>query len=81
MGGITGSYIFIDAESPTFPTGYGSSLAFAATGIVACLTLEALLWNENKKKSALNDAEIHAKYTDEDLYNLGDKSPLFEYTL
>lgn len=81
MGGITGSYIFIDSEAPTYPTGYGSSVAFAAAGVVAATALEALLWNENRKKAAITDAEIHENYTDEELYDMGDKSPLFKYTL
>jgi hypothetical protein len=81
MGGITGSFIFIDSEAPTYPTGFGSSLAFASAGIVACLTLEGLLWRANQKKEALTTDEIHTKWSDEELDRMGDKSPLFKYTV
>jgi hypothetical protein len=64
MGGIAGSFIFIEKEAPTYPVGFGASLGFAAAGVLAALTLEFILWTINKK----ND-------------KMGDKSPLFKYTL
>lgn len=79
--GITGSFIFIEKEAPKYPTGFGSSLAFAAAGIVACLLLEFLLWRSNKKNAELSEDEIRERYTDEELDRMGDKSPLFKYTL
>lgn len=81
MGGITGSFIFIEKEAPKYPTGFGSSLAFAAAGVVACLTLEFLLWNINKKNEKFTEDEIREQYSEEELQRLGDKSPLFKYTL
>ena len=81
MGGIVGSYIFTDSEAPTYPTGYGSSLAFAAVGIVACVILEVSLWYINKGRSSLQEHEVRSKWSDEDLDRMGDKSPLFRYTL
>lgn len=79
--GITGSFIFIEKEAPKYPTGFGSSLAFAAAGIVACLLLEFLLWRSNKKNAELSEDEVRERYTDEELDQMGDKSPLFKYTL
>jgi hypothetical protein len=79
--GITGSFIFIEKEAPKYPTGFGSSLAFAAAGIVACLLLEFLLWRSNKKNAELSEDEVRERYTDEELDKMGDKSPLFKYTL
>ncbi|KAI4719855.1 MFS general substrate transporter [Aureobasidium sp. EXF-10727] len=81
MGGITGSFIFIDKEAPKYPTGFGSSLAFAAAGILACLILEYMLWRSNKKNAELSEDEIRERYSDEELDRMGDKSPLFKYTL
>lgn len=81
MGGITGSFIFIEEESPKYPTGFGSSLAFAAAGIVACVTLEYIMWRINKKRDLMSEEEIRAKYTDDELEEMGDKSPLYRYTL
>ncbi|KAK7711263.1 hypothetical protein SLS63_012696 [Diaporthe eres] len=81
MGGITGSFIFLDREAPTYPTGFGSSLGFAAAGAVACLLLELMLFRSNKKNEGLSEEEVRAQFSDEDLERLGDKSPLFKYTL
>nr|OQO29538.1 hypothetical protein B0A51_02630 [Rachicladosporium sp. CCFEE 5018] len=81
MGGITGSFIFIEKEAPEYPTGFGSSLAFAAAGAVAVLLLEYLLWRSNKKNELMSEDVVKAQYSEEELDRLGDKSPLFKYTL
>ncbi|KAK6432571.1 hypothetical protein LTR95_011260 [Oleoguttula sp. CCFEE 5521] len=81
MGGITGSFIFIDKEAPEYTTGFGSSLAFAAAGTVAVLMLEYLLWRSNKADQQLTEDEVMAQYGKEELDRMGDKSPLFKYTL
>ncbi|KAH6679902.1 major facilitator superfamily domain-containing protein [Plectosphaerella plurivora] len=81
LGGIAGSYIFIEAESPRYPTGFGASLGFAAAGVGACFALEAVYYLKNKKKAAMSEVEIREKYTDEELDEMGDRSPLFMYTL
>lgn len=81
MGGITGSFIFIEKEAPMYPTGFGASLGFAAGGVAAALLLEFLLWNINKKNEKLTEADVHDQFSEEDLDRMGDKSPLFKYTL
>ena len=80
-GGIAGSFIFIDKEKPKYPTGFGSSLAFAAAGIVCALTLETLFWTINKRNARYTEVEIREKYTDQELEKMGDRSPLFKYSL
>ncbi|CEJ61549.1 Putative Permease of the major facilitator superfamily [Penicillium brasilianum] len=80
-GGIIGSYIYQTREAPQYPTGYGTSLAFAAAGIVACLTLEFCLWRANKTKDRMTASEIEERYTEDQLHDMGEKSPLFKYTL
>lgn len=81
IGGIIGSYIYIDKEKPKYPTGFGSSFAFAGLGIVSCLLLELGFWSINRKRDKLTEAEVREKYTDEELERMGDRSPLFRYTL
>ncbi|CAH0046591.1 unnamed protein product [Clonostachys solani] len=81
IGGIIGSYIYIEDEKPTYPTGFGASFAFAGLGIVSCLLLEFVYWNINQKRSQMTEEEIRAKYNDEELEKMGDRSPLFKYTL
>jgi MFS family permease len=81
IGGIIGSYMFIDREAPRYPTGYGLSLGFGVAGIAAAFLLEWGLWAANKRKAAIPEAEIRGKYNAEELALMGDRSPLFKYHL
>ena len=81
VGGLIGSYIYIDSEAPKYPTGYGSSLAFVLAGLVAASLLEFILYRGNKKKALMDENEVRATYTDAELDRMGEKSPLFKYTL
>lgn len=81
IGGIIGSYIYIEDEKPTYPTGFGASLSFAGLGVAACLLLEFLFWNINRRRAAISEEEVRANYSEEELERLGDRSPLFRYTL
>ncbi|KAI7570755.1 MFS general substrate transporter [Hortaea werneckii] len=81
IGGLIGSYIYIDSEAPSYPTGYGCSLAFAATGIVAAVSLEGLLMRSNKINAQMTEEEVRAKFSDEKLHQMGDRSPLYKYHL
>jgi MFS family permease len=81
VGGVIGSFIYRADEKPRYPTGYGTSLAFAAAGIVACLVLEGFLWRSNKMNTDLTEEEIHQRYTATELQNMAERSPLFKYTL
>lgn len=81
VGGLIGSYIYLDKEKPTYPTGYGTSLAFAGAGMIAATTLEIMLKRVNKKRAQMSEEEIRSRYTDDELNRLGEKSPLFKYNL
>ena len=81
MGGIPGSYIYLEREKPKYPTGFGSSFGFACAGVVASLVLEFRFWYKNKQNAKIPREEIYEKYTDEDLQRMGDRSPLFKYML
>lgn len=80
-GGVAGSFIYSDKESPKYPTGFGASFGFAAAAIASCLTLEICYHTANKKRARMTEDEVRAKYTDEQLDELGNKSPLFKYSL
>ena len=80
IGGIIGSYIYIEDEKPTYPTGFGTSFAFAGLGIAACFGLELIFWKINKNREAMTEEEIRAKYSEEELEKMGDRSPLFRYS-
>lgn len=78
-GGLPGSYIFLESESPKYPTGFGSSLSFASAGLVSALLLEFLYWSHNKRHANTTEEEAIAKYGEEKLAKMGNKSPLFKY--
>lgn len=80
-GGIVGSYIFLDTEDPGYPTGFSIGLAFAALTLISTVILEVSYWRINKKRDLLQEEDIRAQYSDEQLARMGDKSPLFRYKL
>ncbi|KAL6228892.1 hypothetical protein BDW75DRAFT_235594 [Aspergillus navahoensis] len=80
-GGITGSYIYLDREAPTYPTGFGLSLAFGVSALVVALVLEGSFWFANRGRKRMGEIEIREVYTDEQLLAMGDRSPLFRYML
>ncbi|KAL4971594.1 major facilitator superfamily domain-containing protein [Aspergillus desertorum] len=80
-GGIIGSYMYLGREAPTYPTGFGLSLAFGASGLVVALVLEASFWLANRGRKRMEEMEIRELYTDEQLLAMGDRSPLFRYML
>ncbi|KAH7123322.1 major facilitator superfamily domain-containing protein [Dactylonectria estremocensis] len=81
IGGIIGSYMYLDKEAPQYHTGFGLSLAFGASGVLVALLLELTYKWGNAKKAKLSEDDIRAQYTEAQLMKLGDKSPLFKYTL
>jgi hypothetical protein len=80
-GGIIGSFMYIDAEKPKYFTGFGLSLAFAGSGIIVALFLEWSYKWANDKKAKMTAEEVRAIYTEEQLLDMGDKSPLFKHIL
>ncbi|OAA60590.1 Major facilitator superfamily domain, general substrate transporter [Niveomyces insectorum RCEF 264] len=81
LGAIGGSFIFIASEAPGYPTGFGVSLTMAGLGIVASVLLDVIYGRINKKRDLVSEDEVREKYTDDELAALGDRSPLFRYTL
>jgi hypothetical protein len=81
LGGIVGSFIFLARESPKYPTGFGTSLAFGLAGIFCLLAVTYLYHRHNTKYADVDEDEIRAKYTPEELEKMGDSSPLYKYSL
>jgi len=73
--------MYLESEKPKYNTGFGLSLAFGASGFIVAFLLEASYKWGNSKKARLDEDEIRAKYSDRELLEMGDKSPLFKYTL
>jgi hypothetical protein len=76
-----GSYIFLDSEAPGYPTGFTIGLCFAATAMAAAAILEWSYSRANKQRALMDETEVRAKYTEEELAIMGDKSPFFVYKL
>lgn len=77
-GGIMGSYMFFDSDAPRYNTGFGLSLTWAVTGIIMALAAEAAYKWGNMKKEKINEDEVRARYTQDELLRMGDKNPLFK---
>lgn len=80
-----GSNIYLDREKPKYTTGFGVSLAMCCSSIVMTFFLRTMYQKENHKRDALmaeqGEEAIRARYSDEEMLELGDKSPFFRYTL
>jgi len=85
MGGICGSNIYLARQAPKYPVGFGVSLTICAMGIIAAGVLRWEYKRENKKRDELvareGEEAIRARYTEQELLDLGDRSPFFRYTL
>lgn len=85
MGAIAGSNLFIAREAPKYPTGYGTSMAFTACGALMACFLRFAYGRENKKKAQLlaelGEEGIRARYSEQELLDMGDRSPFFKYAL
>ncbi|EAU30176.1 conserved hypothetical protein [Aspergillus terreus NIH2624] len=79
-GGILGSFMYLEKESPKYYTGFGISLALGGTGFFMALLLEWTYKVANAKKAELVD-EARTRYTEEELFDMGDRSPLFKHVL
>ena len=80
-GGFIGSWVFLNTESPSYPTGFGTSFAIAGAGIVCAIILEWLYSRHNKRWEGYTREQIEDMYTPQQLDDMGDRSPLFKYGL
>jgi len=85
LGGICGSNIYYASQEPKYQTGFGTSLAICGAGIIAAYILRIAYQRENKRRDQLLESEgedaIRAKYTEQELLDLGDLSPFYRYTI
>ncbi|KAM0431262.1 hypothetical protein ACHAPT_005232 [Fusarium lateritium] len=80
VGGIVGSFMYLEREKPKYHTGFGLSLAFGASGLIVALLLEWSYKVANAHKAKIA-GEAKAKYSEEELFEMGDRSPLFKHVL
>lgn len=78
FGGVVGSNIYLTKEKPFYHTGFGVSIAVVFfCGLVTTLSLRVALARINKNRDKIPIEEIRAKYSEEELTEMGDKSPLY----
>ncbi|KAL3433708.1 major facilitator superfamily domain-containing protein [Aspergillus tetrazonus] len=80
LGGILGSFMYLEREKPKYYTGFGISLALGVTGVIMAVLLEWSYIIANRRKEREAD-EARTRYTEEELFDMGDRSPLFKHVL
>lgn len=81
VGGMTGSFLYVESEAPVFTTGYLSSSVLGTFGFLTAVGLLAFFLHQNHKRAQQSEAQTREKYTEQELLDLGEESPLFRYTL
>lgn len=85
MGGICGSNIYLARQKPKYTVGFAVCLTTCVMGIISAYVLRREYSHQNKVRDALIAQEgaeaIKARYTDQELLDMGDRSPFFRYTL
>ncbi|KAL4903571.1 hypothetical protein BDW74DRAFT_185971 [Aspergillus multicolor] len=83
LGGVAGTNIYLAKEAPYYWTGYGTSLGVIVLSLTAACFLRWKFRQLNTRKEALFPSleDVYARYTQEELADLGDESPLFRYTI
>ncbi len=77
-GGIVASNIYLTNEAPTYPVGFGVSLALLWLCGLACTIFYLGLRMENKKREK-GGRDYRLELSREDLENLGDDHPRFRF--
>jgi hypothetical protein len=81
LGGAVGSNIYLKRESPNYWTGYTVSLVILVAAIISGVLLRIFLRRVNISRERVSQDEVNAMHTVQELAEMGDKSPLFRYTL
>lgn len=81
LGGLTGSFIYKESRSPYFHLAFSLSIGFAFIGLCIVAALVFSYWFANRKRDRMVEHEVRERYTEVELVELGEKSPLFRYTL
>jgi MFS family permease len=79
LGGAMASNFYRSRDGPKFLLGHGLELMFCVLGLIAVVVLRITYARINKKRDAMEDDG--SEYTEEQLSDLGDRSPTFRYQL
>ncbi|KAI0903394.1 retrograde regulation protein 2 [Ustulina deusta] len=81
LGGAIGSNIFLEEQNPHYWLGYGFSLGIVVASVFCVSTLAYSWHRENKRRDTMSEEEIRVKYSEQELLDMGDKSPLYRYVI
>ena len=85
MGSICGSNIYLAKQAPRYPAGYGVGLGTCTAGFIMAFVLRRAYQAENRKRDEFMVTEgeqvVRSTYSDQELLDLGDKSPFYRYTI
>ena len=73
--------IFLQSEAPSYPTGYGVAMGVSVLGITSATIIMLTFRYNNRQRERLSEEDVRDKYPDDQLAELGDRSPLYRYTL
>lgn len=81
FGGAIGSNIYLSNEAPNYWLGFGFSLGILLAAIASTMILRSSYLNENARRDRMTKEEIMDRYTEAELLDMGDKSPLYRYVV
>lgn len=81
-GGSIGSNIYLDSEAPVYSLGFGFSVACTVIGAMIPATIHWwLMKRENARRRKVGELQVRQQYSDGELSDMEEHSPLFKYTL
>ena len=80
MSALISARLHAKACQAKYPVGFGVSLALTGAGcIVTPIIYAVILARINRKRAALTEDDVLAKYSRDELQEMGDRSPLYRY--
>lgn len=77
--GLIASNIFLPAEAPEYPAGYGTSFGLVWLCGIAAVAMLVLLYRENQKRDR-GERDSRLEQPQEEVQNMGDHHPAFRFT-
>lgn len=81
LGGLVGSNIYLENQKPHYWLGCGFCLGILLAAVMSTAVLRVAYARENEKRDLLSETEVRERYTENELLDMGDKSPLYRYVV
>ena len=79
--GVAAPFLFSTATGPEYRPGYATSIGTLFLGMLMACTLCGWYWHQNRQRIAGKQDWRTSDKSEEEIAELGDKSPLYRYTL